>query len=560
MGLRTPELRNQIVYETLLRERVEKGPHVARFFLWLAKELNLNLYDVANTGAPPYCRITLMACIFHSMYHSFFEATRVVRFSKDSIGAHWILNGMAMPSVKTIERTIADLLIEIESFFIQVLQLCDSFGLIGRERTFTDGTKKQANASKHKAMSYEYLIKKIANGKEALKVLFAELRSIMDGIEELTDDEFEALVMKDAKDAHSEFRRSHKQDLAERQNNIFNIDSKAEPPKNKETTAERLKGKLASVRNIEPENQDKAVEMLNDVAFISKRVNRMVDAKATLETKWKEKHGNAKIPNEKQINFTDPDSAIMQTKHHGVQQCYNHLVMVDDKANIILGTHSCNSSSDQLGLIPLIENTQRRFGSLKGIPLGGDAGFFSAANIAYCIDKGIDFYASFPEAKSPFAKDKFCYDALTDTYTCPRGNILYLQWQSGDMNNRKYCNEGACRSCPDQKDCAKAKDGIRKIERDMTDDKLREDAKLKAQSELGKDILKQRKSVPEPVWGNMITQDGYTQSHFRGEEKAGYEFDLHSAIQNIRKLLKVYLNSSSFQETVHKSEGYQNTA
>jgi hypothetical protein len=243
-------------------------------------------------------------------------------------------------------------------------------------------------------MSYEYLNKKIDNGKEALKELFTELRGIMDDFEDMTDDEFESFILKDAKVTHAEFRKSHQKDLTERQNQIFNIDSEAKTTDNEEMVAERLKVKLISVQNMELENQNKAVDMLNDVAFVSKRVERMVEARATLETKWKEEHGNAKIPDEKQINFTDSDSAIMQTKHHGVQQCYNHLAIIDDRANIILGAYTCNNSSDQLGLIPTIENTERTFESLEGIVLGADAGFFSAFNISYTMKKGIDFYAS----------------------------------------------------------------------------------------------------------------------------------------------------------------------
>ena len=558
MPSRVPILRNQLTFlPDLLEEKVEQGPHAARFYLYLADILNLNLKKVSPLGAPPYCRHTALASIFYAMHHGHFESEQIVKFIGDSIGAHWILSGMTIPSYKTIERVVNDLLGEVENLFIQILNLCDGFDLIGRERTFVDGTKKQANASKHKAMSYEYLNKKIDSGAEALKVLFKELRSIMDGIEDLTDDEFDSLVLRDAKITRTELRRSHKQDLTERQEQIFNIDIESEESVKKDRAIEKLKNELESMSTIEPENQDKALEMLNDTAFISNRVDRMIDAKDLLETKWKEKHGDKKISDKCQINFTDPDSAIMQTKHHGIQQCYNHFAIVDAKANIILGSYTSSSSSDQLGLIPVIKNVGRIFGSLEGIILVGDAGFFSAANILYCLENGIDFYASYPEAKSPYAKDKFEYDRQKDVYICPKGSVLSVERQSKDLEKSKYSNEDACRSCSHSKDCTKAKDGIRRIERHMVDDMLREDAKEKAQSETGKEVLKQRKSVPEPVFGNMKTQDKFTQMHFRGTDKVSAEFDLHCVFQNIRKLYKVYMNSSSFQETVHRSENYQ---
>jgi hypothetical protein len=49
-----------------------------------------------------------------------------------------------------------------------------------------------------------------------------------------------------------------------------------------------------------------------------------------------------------------------------IRACYNHFALVDDRANIILGTYTSNNFSDQLGLIPAIENTEKVYGSLKG--------------------------------------------------------------------------------------------------------------------------------------------------------------------------------------------------
>ena len=93
--------------------------------------------------------------------------------------------------------------------------------------------------------------------------------------------------------------------------------------------------------------------------------------------------------------------------------------IVDAKANIILGPHTSNNACDQPGLIPAIENTEKTYGSLAGFQLGADAGFFSAENIAYAEGKRVNYYASYPEAKSPYAKDKFKYDEASDAYTCP---------------------------------------------------------------------------------------------------------------------------------------------
>ena len=89
----------------------------------------------------------------------------------------------------------------------------------------------------------------------------------------------------------------------------------------------------------------------------------------------------------------------------------------------------------------------------------------------------------------------------------------------------------------------------------MKEDKLREEGRDKADSVEGREILRLRKSIPEPVWGNIKTQDDLIQLHYRGIDKAGLEFELHCLMQNIRKLLKVYLMTKSYQDVIHNKCG-----
>ena len=107
MSRRTPALRDQqILLPELLAERVENGPHAARFFLYLAETLDLWLYKKQFIGAPRYNRPTLVALILYSMYMGHYESGKIVQNASDSIGAQWILNGMEIPSYKTVQRTI----------------------------------------------------------------------------------------------------------------------------------------------------------------------------------------------------------------------------------------------------------------------------------------------------------------------------------------------------------------------------------------------------------------------------------------------------------------------
>jgi len=553
MSLRTPAISNQLIMlPELLAERVESGPHAARFFLYIAGELDLQLYRSTGLGTPPYSRATLLAVIFYAMYSGHFESRNIVQFAEDSIGAQWILNGMKMPRYKTVWQTIRDILDELDSIFIQILSLCEQQDLIGGKRSYIDGVKVQASASKHKAMSYEYLEKKITRGMEDLKALFVALREMVTEWD-LTEEDFCDIALEDASDVHEGFRKIHQDTLNMKQEQIFNKDFSESADDN--DRIDEIKVGLQIMENIESENQGSAVDILNNIAFVNKRVSRMEDAKTELEERWKVENGNKKIPKEKQINFTDPDSSIMTTKHHGVQQCYNNFAIIDDKANIILGCYTSNNPIDQISLKPCVERVEQLYGDLEGMQLGADAGFFSANNISYAKGKGIDYYASCPEANWSYAKDKFKYNESSDTYTCPGGFALSAPKETRGGQIRVYRNAAACLSCSLRGECTKAEDGVRKIQRDMVDDKLREEGREKANSAEAREILRLRKSIPEPVWGNIKTQDDFIQMHYRGIEKAGYEFELHCIVQNIRKLLKVYFKSKSYQDVVHNKCG-----
>jgi hypothetical protein len=71
------------------------------------------LYKRADLGTPPYARHTLIAVILYAMFKGYFGAQAIIKFAEDSIGIAWIMNGMKMPSYKTVERTINTFMIPL---------------------------------------------------------------------------------------------------------------------------------------------------------------------------------------------------------------------------------------------------------------------------------------------------------------------------------------------------------------------------------------------------------------------------------------------------------------
>jgi transposase len=62
----------------------------------------------------------------------------------------------------------------LSQMFTQVLQLCNKAGLVKLGHVAIDGTKLQANASKHKAMSYDRMQEKEKQLRAEVEKLLAE--------------------------------------------------------------------------------------------------------------------------------------------------------------------------------------------------------------------------------------------------------------------------------------------------------------------------------------------------------------------------------------------------
>ena len=78
------------------------------------------------------------------------------------------------PDFRTISEFRRIHLKALEGLFVQVLQLALKLGAMKLGRVTIDGTKIKANASKHKAMSYERMLREEARLREEVKRLLAE--------------------------------------------------------------------------------------------------------------------------------------------------------------------------------------------------------------------------------------------------------------------------------------------------------------------------------------------------------------------------------------------------
>jgi len=95
-----------------------------------------------------------------------------------------LLTGGLQPDHSAISEFRRVHLEALKTLFVQVLQLCQKAGLLKMGHVALDGTKIQANASKHKAMSHERIMK-------AEKELGSEIQKLLEEAERVDHQEDE---------------------------------------------------------------------------------------------------------------------------------------------------------------------------------------------------------------------------------------------------------------------------------------------------------------------------------------------------------------------------------
>jgi transposase len=264
------------------------------------------------------------------------------------------------------------------NLFYQVLQECMSAGLVKLGHVAIDGTKMKANASKHKAMSYERMEKDDAR-------LTAEIARFFDQAE-ATDAEEDKLygVGQQPHDLPAELRRREdrrakirevrdalkkataKRRAVELQQMADELRTKAEAP----TTAP---AQQASFTTIAAQHDQQAADLDDDDPSPP-----CADGDLPLNTPPASPDGT---PQPKaQRNFTDPESRIM-VRDGAFLQAYNGQIAVDEGSQIIVAAALSNQAPDAEYFEPLL---RRVVDNCDAVPtcVTADSGYFSADNVA----------------------------------------------------------------------------------------------------------------------------------------------------------------------------------
>ena len=139
--------------------------HLARFILALVLE-HLDLGEIESAyaserGQPPFDPAMMTALSLYGDCHGVYSSRRIAKATRERVDFMSIV-GLDPPDFRTVSDFRKRHLKALAGLFGQVLKLCEQAGFVKLGHVALDGTKIKANASKHKAMSYERMEKRAA--------------------------------------------------------------------------------------------------------------------------------------------------------------------------------------------------------------------------------------------------------------------------------------------------------------------------------------------------------------------------------------------------------------
>jgi transposase len=326
---------------------------------------DIDLAAIAGTygserGRPPFDPTMMTALLLYSYCCGIYSSRRIAKACRERVDFMSIV-GLDAPDFRTVSDFRKRHLQALGGLFGQILRLCATAGLVKLGHVALDGTKIKANASKHKAMSYERMEKR-ASELEAEVAKWLNTAEAADAEEDKlygrdkTGDEMPDWVAD--KKLRAERIRTAKAELEAEAKAAAEAKLKAEAEEKRAAKGRRKPGRQAPPPSTAP------------------------DGKA-------------------QKNFTDPQSRIMKSKD-GFVQAYNAQAAVDAQAQIIVAQDVTQSAVDCAQLVPMTDAIEANLGR-KPEQLSADAGYCSEANLEALDNRNIDAYVATGRARDAVA-------------------------------------------------------------------------------------------------------------------------------------------------------------
>ena len=325
--------------------------HLARFVVEVIEQLDLGELTrrYSGRGSAAHHPAVLLGLLVYGYANGVHSSRKIERATYDSVAFRFVAAN-THPDHDTLATFRRRFLKQIEALFVQVLMLAREMKLLKLGHIALDGTKIDANASKHKALSWAHANKIEAQLRQEVQTLLALAESS------------DRAAVPDGMDVPAEIARRE-----DRLGAIAQAKAKIE-----QRAAERHQA----------EQQE----------FDAKTAKRRAQREAGQTPRGKDPEPPQADPKDSdQVNLTDKESRIMPVSGGGFEQSYNAQAGVDTATMLVITAHvsqACNDKREVAPTLAQIAALPAELGEIK--TLITDNGFFSQANVNACHAAGVE--------------------------------------------------------------------------------------------------------------------------------------------------------------------------
>jgi len=282
----------------------------------------------------------------------------------------------------------------------------------------------------------------------------------------------------------------------------------------------------------------------DDKEHIEEDIKKQQDRKdqyRELEKKLKESGDN-------QISISDPDSRQIMLRNNITEVCYNVQTSVDAKNNIPID-YKVTNQNDSRAMGNMVQRAKSILRTNDFTALF-DKGYHTGSELKIAQELGIETIVAIPDvpatSQAPdhdYNHENFKYDPLSDTYTCPQGEVLRTNGRWYTTHGRrnilisfKQYKTKACKSCPARLKCTRSKTG-RLIERSIYTENYEKNRKNVEEKE---QLYRRRQTIAEHPFGTIKRQWGFSyiltkQGIDRATSDVGFMFIAY----NLRRIISI---------------------
>ncbi|MGH8704192.1 MAG: IS1182 family transposase [Burkholderiales bacterium] len=468
--------------------------HLAYFLVEVVQSLDLSAIERVMQskdprGERPYAPRMMVALLLYGYCVGLFSSRKIARATYSDV-AFRVIAGENHPHFTTVNQFRLDHHEALAGTFVQVLRLCQKAGLVKLGHVSLDGTKMQANASKHKAMSYQ----RMQEQEVRLKAEVEAMLTRADAIDRAEDERYG--IGQEASDLPAELRRREaRREKIQQAKAALEEEAARARAEELRAQAQALRKKAAD-ESVDPAERKRAATRATQSEEKAQKLDPHDEDDPPSASGTAADLPHHRVPTTPegtpaptaQRNFTDPESRIMKN-NNGYLQGYNAHIAVDAESQVIVADAVTNQAPDPEHLAPMLDRILDNCGRAPDVATA-DSGFFSAANVDACERRGIDAFIAV---------------------------------------SRKNETDPAATNLAEPTSAQQAKQRMR--------DKL--------QTETGKSTYARRKAIVEPAFGQIKEARGFRRFLLRGIAKVRAEWRLVCTTHNLLKLFRARRSAKS---------------